>query len=657
VSGRLTLQELPLVSAPSPVQTVCTTREPRRLTSPCLPNVPNAMTSAALAVTLLAAAPLTAQQRSVEYDVAFPHAEQHEARVTATFRGVPAGQLLHLRMSRSSPGRYAIHSFAKNVSDVSAVDGRGRTLAITRPDPHGWDVARGDGTVRISYTVFGDRTDGTYLGVDHSHAHINMPALFMWARGMEGAPIRLTLHPRAGWRIATQLVPTADSTTFTAPNLQWFMDSPTEAGPLTFRTWSDSSGGKKSTWRIALHHVGTEAQADTFAAMAKKVVAEEVAAWGAPAGYDYGTYTFLADYLPWASGDGMEHRNSTVITSRRSLATPQERRANLTTLSHEFFHSWNVERLRPRALEPFDFERENMSGELWFAEGFTSYFDNLFVRRAGYYTDDEYAAAISGNVNTVVTSPGRQHFSAVGMSMQAPFVDAAVSIDPTNRANTFISYYTWGSALGLALDLTLRDRFNLTLEDYMRAMWHRYGQYQTKALAPARPYTLADLRRVLGEVTRDSAFANDFFRRYVEGQEAPDFARLLSTVGFKVDRSSAGRPWLGASMDADSARVFVNWTTENGPAWAAGISGGDMIYAIDGEATPTYEALTAILARHAVGDVINVDIMQRGDRRTVPVTLGESPAIAVTTYEKAGIPLTEAMRARRTEWLRSRVNP
>jgi predicted metalloprotease with PDZ domain len=191
----------------------------------------------------------------------------------------------------------------------------------------------------------------------------------------------------------------------------------------------------------------------------------------------------------------------------------------------------------------------------------------------------------------------------------------------------------------------------------MRAMWHRYGQYQTKALAPARPYTLADLRRVLGEVTRDSAFANDFFRRYVEGQEAPDFARLLSTVGFKVDRSSAGRPWLGASMDADSARVFVNWTTENGPAWAAGISGGDMIYAIDGEATPTYEALTAILARHAVGDVINVDIMQRGDRRTVPVTLGESPAIAVTTYEKAGIPLTEAMRARRTEWLRSRVNP
>lgn len=613
--------------------------------------------AAFLAAFVAIASPLAAQQRSVEYDVAFPRAEQHEARVTATFRGAPAGQLLHLRMSRSSPGRYALHSFAKNVYDVSAVDGRGRALAITRPDPHGWDVARGDGTVRISYTVFGDRTDGTYLGVDHSHAHINMPSLFMWARGMENAPIRLNLHPRAGWRIATQLVPTADSTIFVAPNLQWFMDSPTEVGSLTIRSWSDSSGGKKSTWRIALHHLGTEAQADTFAAMAKKVVAEEVAAWGAPAGYDFGTYTFLADYLPWANGDGMEHRNSTVITSRRSLATPLERRGNLTTLSHEFFHSWNVERLRPRSLEPFDFERENMSGELWFAEGFTNYFDNLFVRRAGYYTDEEFAAVVSGNVNTVMTSPGRRHFSAVGMSMQAPFVDAAVSIDPTNRANTFISYYTYGSALGLALDLTLRDRFNLTLEDYMRAMWRRFGQYQTKALAPARPYTLADLRRVLGDVTHDTAFANDFFRRYVEGQEAPDFARLLSTVGFKVNHSGAGHPSFGASMDDDTTRVFINWTTENGSAWSAGISSGDLVYAIDGEPTPSIAALAAIIAKHKVGDVVSADIMQRGERRTVQVTLRESPTIEVTTYEKAGLPVTDAMRARRTEWLRSRVTP
>lgn len=604
-----------------------------------------------------AAAPLTAQQSRVEYDVSFPRAEVHEARVTATFRGFPAGPVVHLRMSRSSPGRYAIHSFAKNVYDVSAVDGHGRRLRITRPDPHGWDIARGDGIVRVSYTVFGDRTDGTYLGVDRSHAHINMPSLFMWARGMGGAPIRLTIHPRDGWRIATQLVPTGDSVTFTAPNFQWFMDSPVEVGPLTFRSWSDSTNGTRSTWRLALHHLGTEAQADTFVAMAKKVVAEEVAAWGAPAGYDFGTYTFLADYLPWANGDGMEHRNSTVITSRRSLADAAQRRANLTTLAHEFFHSWNVERLRPRSLEPFDFERENMSGELWFAEGFTNYFDRLFVRRAGYFTDDEYAAVLTDPVSTVVTAPGRQHFSAVEMSMQAPFVDAAVSIDPTNRANTFISYYTFGSAIGLALDLTLRDRYHLTLEDYMRAMWREYGHYQSRTLAPERPYTLADLRRVLGGVTHDTAFANDFFRRYIEGREAPDFTRLLATVGMNVQHTGAGRPFFGASMDDDTTRVFVNWTGENGGAWAAGIASGDLIYAIDGQPTPTIAALSAIIEQHKPGDVIHVDVEQRGERHVVPVTLRESPAIVVTTYEKAGTPLTDAMRTRRAEWLRSRVAP
>lgn len=610
----------------------------------------------ALAASALAS-PALAQQSRTEYDVSFPRAEVHEARVTATYRGIPAGQRLHLRMSRSSPGRYALHSFAKNVYDVSAVDGHGRPLAITRPDPHGWDVARGDGVVRVSYTVFGDRTDGTYLGVDRTHAHINMPALFMWARGMDAAPVRLTLHPRAGWRIATQLVPTSDSTTFTAPNLEWFMDSPVEVGPLTFRTWTDSTTGKRSTWRLALHHLGTEAQADTFAAMAKKVVAEEVAAWGAPAGYDFGTYTFLADYLPWANGDGMEHRNSTVITSRRPLADAMQRRANLNTLSHEFFHSWNVKRLRPRALEPFDFERENMSGELWFAEGFTSYFDRLFVRRAGYYNDDDYVAGLTDAVNTVLTAPGRKHFSAVEMSMQAPFVDAAVSIDPTNRANTFISYYTYGSALGLALDLTLRDRYKLTLEDYMRAMWRAYGQYQSSALAPSRPYTLADLRRVLGDVTHDSGFANDFFRRYIEGKEAADYQRLLATVGVSVQHTGAGHPSFGASMDDDTTRVFVNWTGEDGGAWAAGIASGDLIYAIDGVPTPSVAALSAIVNRHKPGDVIQVDVEQRGERHTVPVTLVESPAITVMTYERAGLPLTDAMRARRSEWLRSRVAP
>ncbi|HYJ78454.1 MAG TPA: hypothetical protein VEW03_02535 [Longimicrobiaceae bacterium] len=614
--------------------------------------------AAAAAALLLVAAPAAAQQRQVTYEIAFPNAAHHEAEVSATFQGVPAGQPLRVRMSRSSPGRYALHEFAKNVYAMQAFDGAGRPLAFTRPDPHGWDVAGHDGTVRVTYTLYGDRADGTYAGIDRTHAHLNMPATFAWARGMEEAPVRVTFRRPPQWRVATQLAPTPDSSTFTAPNLQYFMDSPTEVSAFALRSWQvRRADGTPQTIRLAVHHAGTEAQLDSFTVMARKVVAEQIAMWGEPAGYDFGTYTFIADYLPWVNGDGMEHRNSTILSSTRSLASRDEAMGNLGTLSHEFFHSWNVERLRPRALEPFDFERENMSGELWFAEGFTSYFDDLFIRRAGLLSDDEYAAALAGTVSAVVTAPGRRFFSAVEMSMQAPFVDAAVSNDPVNRANTFLSYYTWGAGIGLGLDLTLRTRFpGVTLDDYMRAMWRELGRHQTAALAPARPYTLADLRRVLGEVTRDSAFAGDFFRRYVEGREVVDYGSLLGAAGFLLRKAAPGRPWLGAFVADDRGAVRVEQTpAAGGSLYEAGIDRMDRILGADGVPTPTVDSLVAVLVRHPLGEPVAMEVEQRGVVRTIPVTLRENPGLEVVTYESAGMPVTDAMRALRRSWLGSKA--
>lgn len=601
-----------------------------------------------------AAGSVSAQQRNIEYEIAFPKVEVHDLHVTATFRGVPAGPL-QLRMSRSSPGRYAIHNFAKNVYDVTATDGRGRLLPITRPDPHGWDVTGHDGTVKLTYTVWGDRIDGTYLGVDRSHAHMNMPATFIWAKGMTEVPVRLRITPRPGWGVATQLVPTSDSSVFTAPHLQYFMDSPTEVGPISVRSWPVQHGAKRYTIRLAVHHLGTEAQLDTFAEMAKKVVAEQIGMFGEPADYDFGTYTFIADYLPWAAGDGMEHRNSTILSSRRTLADNANRLGVLGTLSHEFFHSWNVERLRPRSLEPFDFERENMSGELWFAEGFTSYFDDLFIRRAGYYTDDEYANSLANNLITTIDSPARTHGSAVEMSRLAPFFDGGSYLDPTNRQNTFLSYYTWGSAIGLALDLTLRADHGTTLDEYMRAMWRDYGRQQTPLFTPARPYTMRDLRVTLGRVARDTAFANDFFRRYVEGRDVPDFARLLARAGFLLAADSLVRPYLGASLADDSNAVFVNWSVANGSFYRAGIVNGDLVHAIDGVASPSMSALDTIIARRKVGDVVQVDVTQRGQRKVLSMPLLGRPRLRLITYESAGRSLTEDAQAFRRSWLGSKA--
>jgi predicted metalloprotease with PDZ domain len=613
---------------------------------------PRLLSAAGAAVLALAAARAQAQAgQRVEYEIAFPNAVHHEAEVQATFAGVPAARPLQVRMSRSSPGRYALHEFAKNVYHVRAVDGHGRPLAVTRPDPYGWSVAApADGTVRFSYTLFGDRVDGTYAGIDQTHAHLNMPATFAWARGMDSAPIRVTFRkPVRAWSVATQLMPTADSAVFTAPNLQWFMDSPTEVGPVQWRTWHETAGGRDVLVRLAIHHLGTDAELDAFTEQVKKIVAEEAALYGGLPS-DRGVYTFIVDYLPWANGDGMEHRNSTIITSSRSLATSARR--NLGTVAHEFFHQWNVERIRPRTLEPFDFERANMSGELWFAEGFTNYYHGIFQRRAGIYDDVAWAAAISGAVSTVLTAPGRNYFSAADMSRQAPFVDAAESIDAQNKGNTFISYYTYGEALGLGLDLTLRERYGRSLDDYMRAMWREYGSHQSAALAPERPYTLADLRRVLGEVSGDTAFAGDFFRRHVEGTEPLDYAALLAPAGFQLRRAHPGRAWFGAGLEDGEGGVDVTATLVGTPAYTAGLDRGDRILSIGGQAVSSADSALAIIGAHHPEDALELQVQSRGAApRTVSVRLGDDPALQVVPNEAAGVPVTDAMRALRQAWL------
>jgi predicted metalloprotease with PDZ domain len=527
---------------------------------------------------------------------------------------------------------------------------------VTRPDTHGWTVSRHDGTVKVSYVVWGDRIDGTYLSVDHSHAHLNMPATFMFARGMEAAPISLTIHPLAGWKVATQLAPTRDPSVFTAPNMQWFMDSPTEIGPVSIRSWTETHGGKKSTWNIAMHHLGTEAQLDSFSVMVRRIVDEEIAMWGEPAGYDLGAYTFIVDYLPWAGGDGMEHRNSTIVSDGEStIADRAKRIESLSTISHEFFHSWNMERLRSKEIEPFDFDHENLSDGLWFGEGFTNYYGPLFIRRAGFYSDEEYGRILSGAIVGTINSPARRHGSPVDMSRQAPFFDGGRYSDPLNRANTFISYYTWGSVVAMGLDLTLRERFNTTLDDFMRTLWQNRGKHQSAAFAPERPYTVRDLRNELGAFARDTVFANDFFRRFVEGREVPDFAKLLEPAGFHLSVDSVESPWFGASLDNDTAKVFVNWSQEGSSAYDAGLASGDYIFAVDGVPAVSADSLNAIIANRKVGDVVQLDVEQKSVRKKIPMTLRGRRGMKVVSYESAGIPVTEAIRAFRRSWLGSRI--
>jgi len=589
--------------------------------------------------------------RPVEYEISFPNAAHHEAEITVTFRGVAAGPL-QVRMSRSSPGRYAAHDFAKNVYNVRIENSRGRPLTVSRPNPHQWDVTGHDGLVRVRYTLFADRADGTYSGIDRSHAHLNIPATFMWARGMDRRPVRVRFsNLPAGWAVATQLAPTDDPAVFTARDLQYFMDSPIELSDLDLRTWTVGSGERQQTIRLAIHHDGTRAEVDSFVTGIRKIVLEQGAIFGEFPTFDHGTYTFLADYLPWDSGDGMEHRNSTVLTSTASLETSA--RGLLGTVSHEFFHAWNVERIRPKSIEPFNFEDANISGELWLAEGFTSYFGPLAMARAGLTPLPGFARGIGSAVNEVVNSPGRRYHSPRGMSMLAPFVDAATALDPTSFPSTFISYYTWGQVLGLGLDLTLRERFpGLTADDFMREMWRAHGRTE-------RPYTSADARAALGRVTRDTAFANDFWRRFIDGREVPDYVPLLAQAGIHLRQADTTAPWIGdLALRSENGRAMVRGPVLVGtPAYDGGLEIGDQLMALNGRVITGPADVDSALAALAPGDRASMVFESRGRRVEAEVILEKDPRLEAVLFEDAGREVTEAIRAFRASWLGSKVRP
>jgi len=615
------------------------------------------------AVFLAVAVSVASAQAPVSYRVSFPAPEHRWMQVEATFADVPAGPL-QIRMSRTSPGRYALHEFAKNVYDVQVRDGKGKALTPTRPDLHEWDVAGHDGTVVVTYRVFGDRIDGTYLSVDSSHAHMNMPASLMWARGFEMRPVRIRFEQPAGkqWRIASQLYPTDDPLTFTAPNFQYLMDSPTEFSAYTLRTFSvPNAGGPAPTYRIALHHDGTDQEADAFAKDVERIVREEMAVFGEFPQYENNTYTFLSDYLPWANGDGMEHRNSTVLANTGALRNPGQRTNILGTVAHEFFHSWNMERIRSKEIEPFDFEKADVSGELWLGEGFTSYYDGLIVQRAGLGTLEATLANWAGVINAVTHSPGRALRSAEDMSRLAPFVDAAAAIDRTSWENTFISYYTFGEAIGLGLDLTLRERSSgkTTLDTYMRALWAKHGRPGQKVPGMvATPYTMEDLKSVLAEVAGDRAFADAYFARYIQGHDVVDYGALLARAGFVMRKRAANTATIvGVNLNVGGgagARV-TNAVLTNTALYKAGVDRDDLIVSLDGKAMTSQQAFEELMRAHKPGDQVPIVFVRRsGEKVTGTLTLESDPRIEIVPLEQAGEALTDAQKQFREAWLGSK---
>lgn len=573
---------------------------------------------------------------AVVYTISFENAVHHEAEVNVSFTEIPSGAFA-FRMSRTSPGRYALHEFAKNVYNVKATNSKGEVLEITRPDPYQWKVENHDGTVHVSYTIFANRGDGTYAQIDETHAHLNIPATFMYSSSQSERPVEITFQPRKdlNWKIATQLKKESENN-YWAPNLQYFMDSPTELSNHSVRSFKVGGNDNKQTIKFALHHNGTETELDDYFEKVKAVVLQEEAVFGELPNFDFGEYIFLACYIPNASGDGMEHRNSTILTSTSSLANGFQ----IATVSHEFFHAWNVERIRPLSLEPFDFEEANMSGELWFAEGFTSYYTWLMLCRSGIIKNEQYINQLSGGFNYVWNSPGTSYFNPIEMSYQAPFVDAAKSVDPVNRTNTFISYYTYGSMLGLGLDLSLRNlEGNLNLDDYMKAVWDAFGKNET-------PYTINNLHQALNTYA-GKEFGDNFFQNYIYKSDMPNYKDLFASVGISLEQKSE-KGYFGPYV---SQGIISGDPTVGSPAYKAGFDKGDKIISVNGEKIIDKNSFSSVLNKHKPNDVLTITFLRFGKEKTLSVKLAKDTRYSITPFEKEGMELTDSMKQKRAKWL------
>lgn len=586
--------------------------------------------------------------QKINYTVTFPNIQHHEARILMMVSGIPAGKAT-FRMSRSSPGRYATHEFGKNVYDVEALDGEGNHITINRIDGDVWEVPKHTGTVLVNYTLYAAYPDGTYSGIDQSSIHLNMPSTFMWIKGFDKAPITVRFNTTPldkKFTIATQLKPTSDPTEFTAPGLQYFMDCPTKIGLLNWKEWSlKNPNGNNYTFKLALEADAPDTLVSSFAAKVKRITQEAQAVYGEVPAYDYGNYTFIASINPFVEGDGMEHRNSTMIS------IPYEFKGTnnlLGVFSHEFFHCWNVERIRPKTLEPFNFEKSNMSNELWCAEGFTQYYGELILCRAGLKTVEGVLLSMAGLINTKENTAGAKRFSPVEVSRHAVFVDAGVAVDRTNYPNMYSSYYPYGGSIALALDLTLRTKFKLTLDDYMTGLWKRFGK-------PEIAYTVAGLEEVLAEVTKDKTFAADFFSRYINGHESFNYAPLLEKAGLTLQKQLAGKAWLGSVQYAENTTMISSNTITGTPLYNAGLDVDDVITQLNGKLVARAADINEIISSRKPGDTINIQYKHRTETKTATVTLGENPAYSLMTFEQAGTTPTSEMKEFRNSWLGTKV--
>lgn len=595
----------------------------------------------ALATTALTASIQTQSVEPIAYVVRFPDPHTHYVMVDASIP-TDGRDRIEVMMAVWTPGSYLVREFARHVEGLSAQSPGGEPLDVAKSRKNRWTIDTGGAArVELSYRVYAREMSVRTNWVESDFAMLNgAPTFLTLADDDMDRPHDITLELPEEWtQSLTGLTPRTDRGphAYRAADFDALVDSPIVAGNPAVYDFSVEGT------RHALVHVGESGAWDgpASAADVEKITTELFRMWGAA---PYEEYVFLN--MITESGGGLEHRNSTLLMTNRWA--PSERQSYLRWLalvSHEQFHAWNVKQLRPEALGPFDYETEVHTESLWVVEGITSYYSDLILRRADLSTTEEYLEALSRQIRSLQTTPGRE-VQPVALASYDAWIKYYRADE--NSANTSVSYYTKGAVIGFLLDMRIRVATGgrQSLDDLMRLAYERFSG--------SRGYTPEEFRAAAQEVAGEDLSA--WFARALDSTEELDYDEALEWLGLEFtpddpepDEEADG--WIGLLTRVSDGRRLVAQVRRDTPGYTAGFNVGDELLAIE-----DYRVLPdewdERVAQTQPGTTISVLVSRRGALKRLPVELGARP---VEPWDLA--PLAEAsdaQEARRESWLGGR---
>ena len=589
-----------------------------------------------IAACLWSVSPLHAQTlEPVRYTLSFPAPLTHYVEVEATYP-TDGQSSIDLMMPVWTPGSYLVREYSRNVEALTATGSNQAPLLVEKTRKNRWRVqTNGARTVGVHYRVYAHEMSVRTNWVDDEYALLNGAPTFITLLTTLNRPHEVRLVLPAAWSRSVSAMPVAGSpNSFRAADYDTLVDSPIVCGNPAIYDFTVAGKphylvdvAERGVWdgKRAVHDLAT-------------IVQQTTDFWGA---VPYDSYYFFN--IIGGTGGGIEHKASTVLNPKRdSTGTREDYLAWLSTASHEFFHAWNVKRLRPIELGPFDYENEVYTRSLWFVEGVTDYYADLQIRRAGISTTDEYLAALSAEIARLQTTPGR----FMQPAEQASY-DAWIKYyrPDENSINTSVSYYTKGLVIGFVLDARIRHLTNgaRSLDEFMRLMYRRFSG--------SKGFTSEDLRTTAVEVVGGSngPELRRWFEKTLETTDELDYAEALEWYGLQFNAPpEPPRPSLGIRTEVENQRTIVTELRRGSPAAEAGMMVDDQIIAIDD--VPVSQAqMGAALARIGAGHKARIMIARRGIARALDVTLAADSAQAWSLAVRSNS--TAAQAQHRDRWL------